>query len=375
MRENFKKLINHTNCRPMVDLGGCPQAYLTANQEERLKVFLGFETEKEKELLPFGQSYNIDERILKEYDIDFRGVGYILTPPNSHYRSISSDRYIDEWGIERKFTGLYWDIVKMPLKEASYDDIKAYQFPEPKSIKEADINKIKQSAEYLYNNTDYIICASHPVYGIFELGCWMFGFDDFLLKMALEPESVELFFQRVLEYQKEVNQIYYSAIGKYIHITTSGDDFATQNSTFVSQGMFNSQIAPYFKKRICDVKNYTQAKFLHHSCGNVFSLIPSLIDCGVDILNPIQPCSKEMNPENLKNSFGKDIIFHGGFDTQDLLLNGTKEQIKLGVSTLFSQLHKNGGYIFATAHIIQDDIPTQNIDTLFRAANDFKKQY
>ena len=43
----------------------------------------------------------------------------------------------------------------------------------------------------------YVLVAEHPVYGILELGCWMCGYDDFLLKCAMNPDFVKLFFQKV----------------------------------------------------------------------------------------------------------------------------------------------------------------------------------
>lgn len=72
------------------------------------------------------------------------------------------------------------------------------------------------------------------------------------------------FFERVLEYQKKVIQRYYTAVGPYIHYTSSGDDFATQNAPFVSPDMFRELVKPYFKERIAYTKRFTKAKYLHH---------------------------------------------------------------------------------------------------------------
>ena len=188
----------------------------------------------------------------------------------------------------------------------------------------------------------FMSCAEHPVYGIFELGCWMCSFDDFLLKMAIDEEFVHKFFEIVLDYQKKVIDIYYGALGRYIHYTSSGDDFATQTSLFVSPDMFRELIKPYFKERISYTKKFTNAAYLHHSCGSVFPIIDDLIDCGVDILNPIQPKAKDMQPENLKKTYGDRIVFHGGIDTQDILPFGTKESIENTVSETIDIMNKDG---------------------------------
>lgn len=372
-RENFFDTVSQKKPQHLiVDFGGCPLSTADAPVIEKIKDFLGFTGNSENSTLPFAATATIDERILQYYDIDTRGVGYILCPKKSLYKKIDETTYVDEWGITRKFTGLYWDIVDTPLKDATLEEVEKYPFPDPDSVSVQEVAAIREQAKYLYENTDYVICASHPVYGIFELGCWMFGFDDFLYRMAAEPETVHCFFGRVLEYQRRISEIYYGAIGEYIHYTSSGDDFATQASTFFSKDMFDEMVIPYFKERVRFTKQLTKAKFLHHSCGNVFTLIPSLIDAGVDILNPIQPCSPEMAPASLKQAYGGKITFHGGLDTQSILPHGSQEEIDEAVKNLMDTFRGGGGYIFAAAHNIQGDVSAQNIDYMFTAAKKYK---
>lgn len=354
--------------KTIVDFFGCPLSGATEGAVVNISDFLGIQYKKEDEL-PFAINPQISEKILKYYEIDTRGIGWILRPEKTLYKQINDITYRDEWGIVRKFTGQYWDIIESPLKDATLDDLEKFPFPDPSMVKAEQINAIKEQAKWLKENTDYVICASHPVYGILELGCWMCGFDDFLYRMAGEPEFVLKFFDRVLEYQKGIIEIYYGAIGDYIDFTSSGDDFGTQNSSFMSPSMFDEFIAPYMKERISYTKKFTKAKFLHHSCGNISNLIPSLIASGVEILNPIQPVSENMSPSYLKDRFGnKNITFHGGFDTQQILPFGTKEEIELKVKELITSMSEGGRYIFAAAHCLQEDVPPENIDIMFKAA-------
>ena len=371
-RKNFTDTVMHRKPEHLlVDFGGCPLSFVEGDVISKLMNFLGF-SEKTEQNYCIADTFAIPEKLLTHYDIDTRGIGNILAPRKSLATRIDENTYVDEWGITRKFTGLYWDIVENPLKGCSIDEIRNYPFPDPQTIDIHYLDELTARAKYLYENTDYVICASHPVYGVFELGCWMFGFDDFLCRMAAEPEDVHCFFERVLKYQLEVSEIYYSRIGKYIHYTSSGDDFATQRSTFFSVNMFNEMVFPYFKERISKTKQYTDAKFLHHSCGNVFSLIPSLIDAGVDILNPIQPCSKDMNPVNLRDTYRNRIVFHGGLDTQEILPKCSPEQVAEEVRKLIDVFKPEGNYIFAAAHNIQTDVSAENIDAMFTAAKKYK---
>jgi len=366
-RKAFKDILSHrTPDRVILDLGGCPLSGMDGKSMDNLLAHFrlsGYESIT---------GYGIDERILTALDIDTRGVGDILKAKKSNFKKLSETTYIDEWGVKKEFTGRYWDITHSPLKEAGIDELNAFPWPDADSISKETVAKMARDAKYLYEETDYIVCASHPVFGIFELGCWMCGFEDFMYKMAAEPEFIHRFFEIVVEYQKKVIELYYSKLGRYIHYTSSGDDFATQNSTLISPAMFDEFIKPYFKERIDYTKQFTDAPYLHHSCGNVYSIIPSLISCGVDILNPIQPCAEDMLPENLKREFGEKIVFHGGLDTQEVLPFGDSKTIQAAVNSLLSYMAPQGGYIFAAAHNIQDDVPAENVEIMFRAARNYR---
>jgi len=346
---------------------------MEGDSQTNLLKALGYTVPEKTERLLFGKVSRIDERLLKHFDIDTRSVGSIFRPQESQFKIITDDEYIDEWGIRRAFSGMYWDIVDYPLKGASVQDLKNYRFPTPSSIDMKEIEQAAHEAKRLYDETDYVICAEHPVYGVFELGCWLCSFDDFLLKMALDEEFVHLLFEKIFDYQKQVIELYYGALGKHIHYTSSGDDFATQSSLFVSPDMFRDLIMPYFKARIDHTKKFTSAAYLHHSCGSVFPIIDDLIECGVEILNPIQPKATNMQPKKLKDTFGDKIVFHGGFDTQEALPFGTQEEIESSVKMTIDILNKNGGYIFAAAHNIQDDVPPKSLICMLEAAKKYGK--
>ncbi len=367
-RERFSATIRHQPVdRAPFDLAGTSLSTVDhPDTVQKLQAVLGFNT-------PYDGWYEkFDERILQALDIDIRRVGDILRPESPLTTPVRNNAYTDCWGIRRVFTGLYWDIQNPPLKGAEIADLDRYPWPDANRIDRQLIAKFREQARRLNQETDYVVCGEHPVYGILELGCWMCGFDDFLLKMALEPEFVQKFFDKVLAYQKQAIELYYGAIGEYIHFTTSGDDFGTQTGPFVSPDMFDELILPYYQERIRYTKQFTPAYYFHHTCGSVYALIPSLIKAGVDILNPIQPGARDMEPAKLKQAYGRDITFYGGIDTQHILPEGTTGDVRAEVGRVLTAIDASqGGYILAPAHNIQPDVPAENIVALFTAGKDY----
>ena len=350
--------------RVMLDLAGVGLNSTSSPETQRgMARVLGF-TE------PYNGEYDrFDERVLEALDIDLRFVGAILKSPSAVPETPDGLR-VDAWGLKRRFTGIYWELVDPPLKGATMADLDSYPWPDPRNIDLRELDTFREKARRLWEETDYVVCGSHPVYGVMELGCWMCGFDEFLLKMALEPEFVLRFFDIFWEYQRQVITVYYQALGEYIHLTGSGDDFGTQTGPFISPAMFSELVAPYYKKRIDLTKRYTSAHYLHHTCGAVFPLIPSLIEAGVDILNPIQPGAAGMEPEALLAAYGERIAFHGGVDTQHLLPEGTPADVEKAVFALLEQFDGHA-YFLSPAHNVQPDVPPENVVAIYKAAQAF----
>jgi uroporphyrinogen decarboxylase len=111
---------------------------------------------------------------------------------------------------------------------------------------------------------------------------------------------------------------------------------------------------------------------MHHSCGAVYELIPDLIDCGIDVLNPLQTSARRMEPERLKKEFGGELSFWGGLDIQKVLSFGSPEQVQQEVRHLIEVYGAGGGYVFAPSHNIQPDAPVENVRAMFEAANKYR---
>jgi uroporphyrinogen decarboxylase len=128
--------------------------------------------------------------------------------------------------------------------------------------------------------------------------------------------------------------------------------------------MWKNTVAARHKKLFSIAKKHNKA-VMYHCCGNVMPLIDELIEIGVDVLNPLQPLAINTDYKTLKKRFGSKITFHGGIDIQQLLPNGTVQQVKETVEQAKEYLGAEGGYILAPAHHIQADTPIENILAIY----------
>jgi len=148
-----------------------------------------------------------------------------------------------------------------------------------------------------------------------------------------------------------------------------GDDFGTQTGPLLSPAMWRQFLRPGFRAFIDLVKRFG-CKIAHHSCGSIQPLIPDLIECGLDILNPLQPDVADMDPSDLKRRFGDRLCFHGSISIQRALPFGTPDDVRREVRERFDALAPGGGFVVCTAHNIQADTPLENVDALFNACQE-----
>jgi len=79
---------------------------------------------------------------------------------------------------------------------------------------------------------------------------------------------------------------------------------------------------------VCHGDDMQDRAIFSHTCGTIHELIPSLIEVGVDIFNPIHTTARNMQPKLPNREFGKDLVFWGGIDTRQMLQTGNGTQIR-----------------------------------------------
>ncbi|UCH13762.1 MAG: methyltransferase [Bacteroidales bacterium] len=151
-----------------------------------------------------------------------------------------------------------------------------------------------------------------------------------------------------------------------------GTDFGTQSSTFCSVETYRDLWMPYYKRINDWIHKNTSWKTFKHCCGSIKSFIPSFIDSGFDILNPVQISAANMDAKELKSEFGEKIVFWGGgADTQKTLPFGRPDDVRKEVLERCEIFSQHGGFVFSSIHNIQANTPVENIVAMFNAVKEF----
>jgi uroporphyrinogen decarboxylase len=354
--------------RVPVDLGGgrqtsiYPEPYLKTGE----RLGLG---QLEMALSPRDVVDRFDERFLKSLGIDFRRVGLRDVPEDKVLEPNGMRR--DVWGIGWQNTGAFWSPVVHPLKDASLDDLKGYPWPDPSD--ERRFKGVKEEAEFLFRNTSYALIAKEPshIYGVLTQAIYLRGMENFFVDLALNKEFAASLMERVSEYHLKLYGRYLEEVGEFVQVVHTSDDLGTQTAPYFSLAMYREMIKPRQKELMAHIKERSGAKILYHSDGAIFTLIEDLIEIGVDILNPIEPAVKDMDPSQLKATFGGKLAFHGGISQQQVLSKGGPDRVREEVKQRIRELGRGGGYILAAAQTIVPEVPAENIIAMFQAARQY----
>lgn len=290
-------------------------------------------------------------------------------PDNAKTYTRNDGIIINEWGIGMKRHGLYDDFEIHPLAHvSSVEEIENYNFPDVKApgrFRNAELTIKKYGSEY--GIIGDLECT------IFETAWYLVGLEKLMIDMAMEEPYVDVLFNKIAYFHTEVGK---ELIRLGCDIIWCGDDLGSQRGPMISNDMFKRYFEPRIKKMFNEFKQINpNVKIAWHSCGSILPLIPLFIDCGLDILNPIQPLATGMDPQFLKDKYGKDLVFFGGICVQELLPKGTEEEIKKEVNRRWKILgEENGGFIMAPAHNIQADTSVENVLAFFNAVKEISSK-
>jgi uroporphyrinogen decarboxylase len=328
------------------------------------------------------------EAVLRRLEIDLRVLSYDMfcTPPesvleegavvdwwgsldrstpNRMWRQRLADGTTrDVWGIHRRAVGpelgAYDELESFPLQAAeSIGDLERYRWPEPDWW---DFGPLPDLVRRLDPEGRHHL--RWRIGSVFETAWQLRGMQELLVDLVAEPEIPRYLMGRIADVHVENTRRVLDLVGDRLDLVYLYDDVAAQNSLLISPQTWRGEIRPHHA-RLVELAHGRGVPVMYHCDGAVVPLIPELIELGVDVLNPIQPDARGMDPRALKDAFGDRLAFHGGVDIVTTLPRGTPDEVADEVRHLVDVLGENGGYVLCSSHHVQPDTPVENVLAMY----------
>ena len=273
---------------------------------------------------------------------------------------VSADAYVDGWGSlwERRPDVIYYEVVDSPIRTATIADLDRYAWPD--LAHPSRFVGLAERAKAI-RDAGYAVVALSGV-SPFEQAYMSRGVEQWLLDLAGDPDFALALLRKITDLMKASVIRLLEEAGDIIDVLVTGDDLGSQTATLISPKMYRRMIKPFHAEIYQEIKKRTKAKIFYHSDGNIYPLLGDLVEIGIDLLNPVQVNAGDMgDTARLKREFGERLSFCGAIDTGWVLPHGTPEDVRAEVRRRIRDLGPGGGYILASVHCIQPDVPLENV--------------
>jgi uroporphyrinogen decarboxylase len=268
----------------------------------------------------------------------------------------------DDWGVMWLYTN---------EEEGSYPDGKPVlnieEFDKVK-IPNTDWKKVTEDMRTLIAalDTDNVLPIAYNELFLFERVQLLLGYEGFMYALMENREEFDKLTEMIFQYNKQFVEALLDAGVAGIRFT---DDWGMQDRLFVSPKDWRF----FFKERYRSLYNMVKERggfVFHHSCGCIESILPDIVELGIDVLDPIQPSANDIF--QIKHDFGRQLSFMGGLDTQKWLSFGTTEEVYENTLKVLQVMADGGGYIAAPSHTIT--IPERNRQAMIAAIQEYNRR-
>jgi len=191
----------------------------------------------------------------------------------------------------------------------------------------------------------------YHAYGPYE-GTWRHrGYENILMDIATDPDWAH-------EMGKAQNDLLIDCLKHAIKIGMPPDGLFLIDDLGSTRGpLFSPQSWREIHKPL-----YAElGAFLHdnglsfwlHCCGDCRPLIPDLIECGLDVLQPLQ-VHAGMDVLDLKARYGDSLVFWGNIDARKM--SGTDEEIETEIRSKIPSAKEGGGYLYHSDHSVPPEV-------------------
>lgn len=243
----------------------------------------------------------------------------------------------------------------MPL--GTNRDLDSFPWPDPEVA-----NLLDDAARAIAANGGQRFAVPNFGFALFERAWSLRGFDQFLMDMMDELEWTEALLDRITDIQVKLARRFVAlgVDGGYF-----GDDYGAQHGMLFSPKIWRHLFKPRLGRMFAFLREAGLPVILH-SDGDIWAILPDLVEIGLSCLNPVQP--EVLDHTRLQREFGKHLSFYGGISSQTVLPTGTPTQVKTATAACIRDLAPNGsGLVVGPSHRIQSDIPVANVTAMLEA--------
>lgn len=303
------------------------------------------------------------------YDaLDIDGIPGVKPPYSGPPLATQGDYWEDEWGFGYRKqdygSGVYNELVHNPLATAeTIADLRSFAWPSPDWY---DYSALPDLAAQWPDRA--VQCGYSAVF------YWhnrLRGLEQSLVDPLAKPAFSHYLIARVSDFFAEYHRRCFAAAGAAVHVTQVTDDFGSQHGLLISPRVFDTFYRAPVQHSIDLAREFALHVF-HHDDGDMRPLLPTLVEMGIGILNPIQWRCGDWDLAQIKAQFGRRLCFHGGVDNQQTLPFGAPDDVRREVRWLMQTLAGDGtGLILAPCHNLQAFTPIENILAMYEAARDY----
>ncbi|MEA3287529.1 MAG: uroporphyrinogen decarboxylase family protein [Candidatus Marinimicrobia bacterium] len=211
-------------------------------------------------------------------------------------------------------------------------------------------------------NTDLFVMST--LNAGFDLGYEILGFERFMMWTVQAPDVMLRYYEKLIQTNLELALMSAEAGADAVLIA---DDLAFNTGTFVDPAYLRKDYFPLLKNMITDIKT-TGLPVFFHSDGDLRTIIPDLIDCGIEVLQSCDP-NANMDIPSLKQEYGRDLAFMGNIDV-DLLANGSVEEVQRTTRDLIRDARAGGGFILSTSNVVASYCKPENVKAMYAIAHE-----
>ena len=277
------------------------------------------------------------------------------------------------WGEHRKCPpgGIYFDWAPGDGPPPPVD-LDAQPSPDDLDIRhelpEERLRAMEDAARWLHENTNYSICVGESIH---DLQPKPGGMAAWYMRMLVEPQACHGFLAKFVDAALAHLVQVHQAVGAYGDAMIVADDLGDRRGVTMGPDLWRAIYKPHYKRLWTEWKRITPMKTLLHSCGSVVDILPDLVECGLDVFNPIQISARGMEPENLVRVVGGKLIFYGGALDAVVTPPGTPdEMVYEAAKATITTFARAGGYLFAGTHNIPGDTPPGHLRAILEAWRD-----